>query len=101
MRRDELLAILHSELRTYRFDKGYQPTPGTSIESLCLPILALRQYNTDEREQRLSLMVSLQGSDDVWPSVVGDEEPSSWTTALTVLLLTATGHDDARLRRCR
>lgn len=44
-------------------------------------------------------MVSLQGSDDAWPAVVGDEEPSSWTTALTVLLLTATGHDDARLRR--
>jgi hypothetical protein len=41
----------------------------------------------------------LQGSDGAWPAVVGDEEPSSWTTALTALLLATTRRDDARLRR--
>jgi hypothetical protein len=96
MRRDELLAILHSELRTYR-SKWFQPKPGTSIESLCLPMLALWRDNTNEREQRLSLILNLQGRDGAWPAVVGDEEPSSWT--LTALLLTTTRRDDGRLRR--
>jgi hypothetical protein len=42
--------------------------------------------------------MSLQGSHGACPAVVGDEEPSSWTTALTALLLTTTGCDYARLR---
>lgn len=99
MEPSELLPILHSDLRTHRIGKWYQSRPGTSIETLCLRTLALRRDNAHALEQAVAFIVSLQRSHGAWPAVVGDDEPSAWTTALATLQLMTTGHGNAHIRR--
>lgn len=98
MEPSKLLPTLRSDLRTDRIGNGYGPRPGTPIESLCFRTLALRQDNPHELDQALASILSFQGSHGAWPAIVGDDEPSAWTTALVILLLMITGYDNARLR---
>jgi hypothetical protein len=88
----ELISVLHSELDARRISDGWQRKSGRSIESLCFQILALRR-RAHELERTLSFIESLQGRDGAWPPVVGDEEPSAWTTALATLVLLTTGRN--------
>src|SRR5215467_1002155 len=88
----ELISVLHSELDARRLSDGWQLKSGRSIESLCFQILALRR-EAHELERTLSFIESLQGRDGAWPAIVGDEEPSAWTTALATLVLLTTGRN--------
>jgi hypothetical protein len=99
MESSEIIPILHSRLRSNRFGDAGDLKSGQSLEPVCFRTIALRRDAGDELDSALALVERLQASDGGWSPVVGDEQPSSWTTALAALTLITTGRSNALLQR--
>src|SRR5947208_2454960 len=96
MESPKIIPFLHSILRANRFGASWDLRLGQSIEPVCFRTIALRR---DEPEQTLVFVERLQANDGGWPAFVGDEQQSSWTTALAALTLMTTGRSNAHLQR--
>ena len=99
MESPNIIAFLHSRLRANRFGASWDLKPGQSIEPICFRTIALRRDAGHELEQTLVLVERLQANDGGWPAFVGDEQQSSWTTALAALTLMTAGRSNAQLQR--
>ena len=99
MESPNVIPFLHSRLRANRLGATWELRPGQSIEPVCFRTIALRRDAGHELEQTLLFVEKLQASDGGWPAFVGDEQQSSWTTALAALTLMTTGHSNAQLQR--
>ena len=71
----------------------------SSVESICLAILALRRQADFHRFRLLGQLLALQNRDGSWPAFFGDDRIGGWTTALTALSLIAVDGTDAHLSR--
>jgi hypothetical protein len=99
MESSKIIPFLHSRLRADRFGASWDLRPGQSIEPVCFRTIALRGDAGNELEQTLVLVERLQANDGGWPAFVGDEQQSSWTTALAALTLMTTGRSNVHLKR--
>src|SRR2546423_15226845 len=99
MESPNIIPLLHSRLRANRFGASWDLRPGQSIEPVCFRTIALRRDAGDELEQTLAFVERLQANDGGWPAFVGDEQPSSWTTALAALTLMTGGRSHVPLQR--
>ena len=99
MESPKIIPFLHSRLRANRFGASWDLRPGQSIEPVCFRTIALRRDPGFELEQTRGFLERLQINDGGWPAVVGDEQQSSWTTALAALTLMTTGRSNAHLQR--
>lgn len=95
----KIIPFLHSKLAASRFGATWDLRSGQSVEPFCFRTIALRRDAGRELEQTLVFLERLQANDGGWPAVVGDEQQSSWTTALAALTLMTTGRCNAHLRR--
>ena len=99
MESPNIIPLLHNRLRANRLGPSWDLRPGQSIEPVCFRTIALRRDAGHELEQTLAFVERLQANDGGWPAFVGDEQQSSWTTALAALTLMTAGRSNAQLQR--
>jgi hypothetical protein len=95
----KIIPFLHSRLRANRFGASGDLRSGQSIEPVCFRTIALRRDAGHELEETLVFVEKLQANDGGWPAFVGDEQRSSWTTALAAFTLMITGRSSAQIER--
>ena len=85
--------ILGQTLITRRLSSGgwsYLASNQTSVEATALSVMALSTESVATARLGIAQLLRLQRRDGAWPAFVGDTE-ASWTTALVLCALNATG----------
>lgn len=97
MRREQAIRALEQRLQQSgnRASAAKGLLGPTSVESICLAILALRRQRSRGLEQAVETLLSVRNRDGSWPAVAGDEARGCWATALAVLALLAVAREPA------
>lgn len=91
--RQDLISSLAEALRSRQLNSGgwaYLRSGQESVEATCLGALALAPETQANSSAAIKVLVSLQLRDGSWPAFRGDSD-GSWTTALAICALNATG----------